>query len=220
VGVWVAVYTGVFSGYISMLPDAGAPKGSAQNPISVTPPNGYIASSTAPTPDTTGLVQVTAIAPNEITVKLSNGQSRSFVISSNTPIYTTVLNNGQTGKALSDISVGTMINVYWHENDPNTASSLAFGTNAVLGLTDADNSHVLAGTVTGLTDKEVIIVPPTASLQQPLTITLTPATEIATIVTTDHKGKSLLIGQLVVARGLVTTGTTTTAKAIVIAAGQ
>ncbi len=168
----------------------------------------------ATTTQSTDAVKVTAITPTSITVQLSSG-TRVFAISKNTLVFSTVL-VGQSGKSLGDISVGSNIVVYWHKETPDAAASLAFPRDEVIVLTPDEDKNALPGKITNISGGVVTITPTDGAFSR-TDITVNPATKIATIVTAGQKGRTLKVGDTVVARGLVTTGQVTTAKAIIIA---
>lgn len=165
-------------------------------------------------PESTPAGAVVAISPTSITVQTPTGQ-KSFAISANTPVYSTVL-VGEVGKSLADISVGSIMVVFWRASDPSAAVSLAFSRDEALSLTAEDNNRILSGIVVEVTDSEVVIVPADETLS-PVSVAITADTLIASTVLAGQTGRSLAQDDIVVARGVSSTDGRTTAKAIVIA---
>lgn len=167
------------------------------------------------TSNSTGSVKVTAITTGSITVQTGFSQTKTFAISSTTPVYSAVF-AGQTGKGISDISVGNKIVVYSYKTDPDKVSALAIARDPSLEVTGYDTNLSVTGIITKLSGSEATITPSSPGFA-PVTVTLDPSTKLITIVTSGQKGRNLGESLTVTASGLSTAGGKTTAKLITIA---
>lgn len=218
VGSWVLYYTHAYdyirNNFVSGPAPIPAPQDAQQYPGTAVP----ITTSTTTTTTYGTLtyitpVKVTAITPASITVQISGTQTKSFAISGDIPVYSTVL-KGEAGKGLGDISVGSTISVYWSEDDLDTAVLLSFPRDVALSLTPEDNTHIVSGRITAISSSAVTIADPNAAYPD-VTIALDAATKIATTVVAGQVGRDPKVGDYIVARGVSTTDIKT-AKALVL----
>ncbi len=147
-----------------------------------------VASSTAPAaqqpvqqpPVTFISLPIASITPSSVTVQLGFNQTKTFAITKDTKLYSTVPVGG-VGAKFSDVKAGDVVNIYLEKDDPGTVDILSLMPASLADFSPRDKFGSLSGKITAV-NGPVISVQPVEADSAPVEVTLDASTDVLRLV--------------------------------------